>query len=91
MDYDKIKGTLSVRTRKTGDYFTLKDGSRKTIKSFMIDEKIPRQERDKILLLAQGQHILWVIGYRISEFYKITEETKQILQVRMDGGEEHGG
>ena len=90
-DYDKIKGTLSVRTRKTGDYFILKDGSRKTIKSFMIDEKIPRQERDKILLLAQGQHILWVIGYRISEFYKITEETKQILQVRMDGGEEHGG
>ena len=80
-----------MRTRKTGDYFILKDGSRKTIKSFMIDEKIPRQERDKILLLAQGQHILWVIGYRISEFYKITEETKQILQVRMDGGEEHGG
>ena len=32
-----------------------------------------------------------VIGCRISEFYKITDETQQILQVKTDGGEEHGG
>ena len=55
----------------------------------MIDEKIPRQERDKILLLAEGHHILWIVGYRISEYYKITEHTRQILQVQADGGEGH--
>lgn len=90
-DCDKIKGTLSVRSRETGDYITLKDGRKKTVKAFMIDEKIPRQERDRIPLLAEGHHVLWIVGYRISEFYKITDETKQVLQVKTDGGEEHGG
>ncbi len=90
-DYDKIKGTLSVRTRRPGDYFTLKDGKRKTVKAFMIDEKIPREERDRILLVAEGQHVLWIVGRRISEFYKITDDTEEILQMRMDGGKEHGG
>ena len=90
-DYDKIKGTLSVRTRQTGDYFTLKGGKKKTIKAYMIDEKIPRQKRDEMLLLAEGHHVLWIVGRRISEFYKVTDETKQILQVKADGGEEHGG
>lgn len=90
-DYDRIKGTLSVRTRRTGDYYTLKDGRKKTVKSFMIDAKVPREERDKIPLLVEGQHVLWIVGYRISEFYKITDKTKQVLQVSMDGGKEHEG
>lgn len=89
-DYDKIKGTLSVRTRQTGDYITLRDGKHKTVKSYMIDEKIERELRDRIVLLADGNHILWIVGYRISEYYKITDETKQILQVQMDGGRDHG-
>ena len=89
-DYDKIKGTLSVRTRQTGDYITLRDGKRKTVKSYMIDEKIERELRDGIPLLAEGNHVLWIVGYRISEYYKITEETKKILQVQMDGGRDHG-
>ena len=79
-----------MRTRRTGDYFMIQ-GGRKTVKAFMIDEKIPKEERNKILLLAEGQHVLWIVGYRISEFYKITDTTKQILQVSMDGGREHEG
>lgn len=90
-DYDTIKNTLSVRNRQTGDYITLKGGKRKTVKAYMIDEKIPREERERILLLAEGHHILWIVGYRISEYYKITEHTRQILQVQMDGGDGHGG
>ena len=90
-DYDKIKSALSVRTRQTGDYITLKNGGRKTIKAFMIDEKIPRQERDRIPLLAEGNHVLWIVGYRISEYYKVTDHTKEVLQVQANGGKEHGG
>ncbi len=89
-DYDKIEGVLSERTRQTGDYITLKGGHRKRVKSYLIDEKIPRQEREQILLLAEGSHVLWIVGYRISEYYKVTEETKEILQVQAYGGEEHG-
>ncbi len=87
-DYDKIKDTPRVRTRQTGDYIVLADGSRKTLKRFMIDEKIPRQERDAIPLLADGSHIMWVIGWRISEYYKIDSDTGVIFQAQVPGGPE---
>ena len=85
-DYDKIKSTLSVRTRQPGDYLTLASGGRKTIKSYMIDEKIARVKRDRIPLLVDGNHVIWMIGYRISEYYKVTDQTQMILQVHVDGG-----
>ncbi len=89
-DYDRIKGTLSVRNRQPGDYITLAGGGTKTLHRYMIDEKIPRDLRDEITVLAEGNHVLWIVGYRIGEYYKITEDTKTILQVTADGGEEHG-
>ena len=48
----------------------------------MIDEKIPREVRETVPLLADGSHVLWVYGYRISETVKITENTQQVLHVR---------
>lgn len=90
-DYDKIKGMLSIRKRRTGDYITLAGGGRKSVKAYMIDEKIPAASRDSIFLLAEGSHILWIIGYRISEYYKIGPQTTTILQAKLHGGENHGG
>ena len=89
-DYDKIKCALSVRYRETGDYMTLAGGGRKTIKAFMIDEKIPKEEREKIPLVAEGSHVLWVIGYRISEYYKITDDTHTVIQIQLNGGKNDG-
>ena len=84
-DYDKIKDTLYIRTRNSGDYLTIRgaDGKpiRKTVKDYMITEKIPREAREEFPLLAQGKEILWIPGYRISESYKVDEGTKRILQV----------
>ncbi len=84
-DYDKIKGTLQVRTRKTGDYLTIHGSDsmqHKKLKDYMITEKIPKQERDAIPLLAEDNHILWLAGYRISEYFKVTINTRRILQVQ---------
>lgn len=89
-DYDKIKCALSVRYRKTGDYMTLAGGGRKTVKAFMIDEKIPKEERREIPLVAEGSHVLWVIGYRISEYYKITDDTHTVIQMQLNGGTPSG-
>lgn len=89
-DYDRIKGTLSVRTRKEGDYFLLRDGKKKLLRRYLIDEKIPEAERDKLLLLTEGSHVLWVIGYRISEYYKVSETTEKILEVSVCKGEKDG-
>ena len=88
-DYDKINDTLSVRTREPGDYFMIGNGRTKKLHRFFIDEKISEDLRDRILLLADGNHILWIIGYRISEYYKVTEATRNILEVRADKGENY--
>ena len=52
----------------------------------MIDEKIPKENRDQILLLADGSHVLWVVGKRISYYYKVQESTKKIIEVQITGG-----
>lgn len=90
LDYDRIKADLSLRHRQPGDYFTLPSGGRKMLKSWMIDEKIPRQERDEIWLLAEEKHILWIVGYRLGAYYKITDGTKTILEVEFNGGKSSG-
>ena len=86
LDYDKIKQSLVSRTRQTGDYLTIADGTgkmvRKSLKDYMIDRKISRTERDRLPLLAEGSHVVWLVGYRISEYYKISADTKRILQVQ---------
>ena len=79
-----------MRIRQPGDYIMLKGGGRKSLKAFFIDEKIPRHLRDRIPVLAEGNHVLWIVGYRISEYYKVTEATKEVLRVQADGGEGHG-
>lgn len=85
-DYDRITKALVFRVRETGDYLTINgDMSKKSLKEYMIGEKIPKNERDKIYVLADGGHILWVPGYRISEYYKITGKTEHILQVQIGG------
>ena len=89
-DYDKIKNTLFLRTRQTGDYLMLPGGGRKAVTRYMIDEKIPREERESIPVLAEGSHVLWVVGFRISEYYKVTNTTKTILEAEYDGGKEDG-
>ena len=87
-DYDKIEKPLMIRTRQTGDYFTFNAAlSKKLLQDYMIDEKIPRQERDNVWLLAEGKHVLWTVGYRISTYYKIDKNTRYILQVQFRGGQ----
>ena len=91
-DYDKIRNTVLARYRKTGDFFECNStGNRKKIKDFFIDQKVPAEKRERILLLADGNHIIWVIGFRISEYYKVNSGTRRILKVKVDGGNEHDG
>ncbi len=86
-DYDKIKNAVQLRTRREGDYMQIDaKGGTKKIKSIFIDKKIPHGDRNLIPLLADGNHIMWILGSRISEAYKINESTKTILIVYLFGG-----
>ncbi len=90
-DYDKITTSLLLRTRKTGDYLTIdKALHTQSLKQYMINEKIPKMQRDSMYILADGAHVLWIPEYRTSQYYGVDESTKCILQVQLRGGY-HGG
>lgn len=81
-DYDKVENVLNVRNRREGDRFwPLGLVGTKKLKDFFIDYKIDRDKRDEIPLVCDGDEIMWVIGYRISEKYKVTDETSRVLVV----------
>ncbi len=81
-DYDKIRQEVVLRTRRPGDYLSTGPGAHKKLKDYLIDCKVPRESRDGLTVLADGNHILWVVGMRISEEYKVTEQTKMILKIQ---------
>ena len=86
-DCAKINSRLSVRTRQKGDYLVIsKDGGRKKLTRCMIDDRVPKETRDQIPLIADGEEILWIVGGRISERYKITSCTRNILEITYQGG-----
>ncbi len=90
-DYDKIIECLEIRGRLPGDYLEVnREHGRKKLKDYLIDQKIPGWEREALRVLADGSHVLWIPGRRISEKYKVTEETKTILKVQIYGGNENG-
>ena len=91
IDYDTIRDKLVLRNRLSGDYLVVNEsGGKKKLKDYFIDQKIPKQDRDSVLLLADGSHILWVIGYRISEACKVKESTKNILKIKITEENEDG-
>lgn len=81
-NYDKINGNIIIRQRKNGDKmipFGMK-GSKK-LKDIFIDMKVPKEERDLIPIVQFDENIAWVFSVKISELYKVTEETKRILKI----------
>jgi tRNA(Ile)-lysidine synthase len=87
-DYDIIEHNIVFRTRQEGDYITIHpDGRTQKLKSYFINEKIPQEERDKILLVADGSHILWIVGYRKNIAYCVGPNTKRVLEIKINEGE----
>ncbi|SDB29926.1 tRNA(Ile)-lysidine synthase [Pseudobutyrivibrio sp. YE44] len=88
-DCDRITDNVVIRTRAEGDYLTIDSaGNHKSIQDYFVDEKIPRHLRDEIPLVCDGNHVMWVVGYRISEYYKISNNTTRVLEITY-GGTEH--
>lgn len=85
VDSDKINGKIYIRNRKPGDRFTpLGMKGSKKIKDFFIDQKINSELRDKIKLVCDDKNIIWVVGYRLNDKYKITSETKRVIQLKYE-------
>ena len=83
-DYDKITRIMCLRPRQAGDYLTVNQQmGRKSLQDYFVDQKIPKENRNSLYVLAMDHHVVWVPGLRISEYFKITEQTEYVLQVKV--------
>lgn len=86
LDAAKIKSELYVRRRLPGDRFAPlgMGGAEIKLKKFFIDQKIPREERDRIPLVVCNGEIVWIAGVRPGEKFKVGEDCEQLLHLAVD-------
>lgn len=56
---------------------------RQKLKSYFINEKVPKEKRDRILLIAEEEQIVWIPGMRMSAAYQIGDQTTKILKIKI--------
>lgn len=80
VDSGSLEFPLWIRKWKEGDYFYPfgMRGSKKVSK-FLKDERVPYVEKSKIYVLGSGDRIVWVVGMRLDDRFKVTENTSKIL------------
>ena len=84
LNYEHLLLPLRLRNFRPGDRFQpLGVRGTQKLKAFLIDHKIPRFERTRVSLLTSGENIVWVVGYRIDERFKVTKETRRVLKVTL--------
>jgi tRNA(Ile)-lysidine synthase len=82
LDWQKLKMPFALRSRRKGDKFKpLGMKGSKSVADFLIDGKVPRHLRDRVPLLTSQHEIVWLVGHRISDQFKVTAKTKQMLKV----------
>jgi tRNA(Ile)-lysidine synthase len=84
LDCEKVGNGLMMRARKPGDRFVpLGMNSAKKLKDFLIDAKIPRSWRERIPVIMCGEKVAWLAGQRISEEFKVTADTRNMLRIEI--------
>ena len=83
LDLDRIVCPLQVRFRQSGDrFYPLGSPGSKKLQDFFIDARIPRGERQYVPLVVSNREIVWVVGYRIAEPFKLRPKTNRMLRLQ---------
>ena len=81
-DYELVCKGINLRRRRVGDIFKpFRSSGTKKLKEYFIDSKIPKEDRDRIPLVTLESEVIWIIGYKISDKFKLTENTKRVLKL----------
>lgn len=82
VDADKLQYPLMLRYKKEGDvFYPFGMNSEKKLSKFFTDEKYTQIEREEQVLLCSGEDIVWVVGKRLDDRFKITKETKRAVKI----------
>jgi len=82
LDLDKLSFPLKLRKWRTGDSFIpLGMKNHKKLSDFFIDEKFSIIKKEKTWILCSGEDIVWIVWERISDVYKVTEDTQSVYKI----------
>lgn len=90
LDLDSLPGPLYLRSRRAGDRFKPLGGGTKKLQDFLVDEKVPRRARDRVPLVVDGDEIVWVVGHRIADPFKVKDSTRRALRIKVTPGVARG-
>ena len=85
VDFDKISVPLMIRARRPGDKFwPLGSPGIQKVKGFFINNKIPILERDTVPIVTMNGQPIWIVGFRIDNRIRVTEETRKLLIMKFE-------